>query len=151
MPENQNDRLGLKKDIRSYLLFFLFPLSQIILLLGIYLPGTASVSLPHILIPVVLCIASDAALAAALRYTARRASLQAENRAMEQKIDEQSRYYTALSEHYRAVRRVRHDIDNHLYTIRILAEDGKTEEATRYAEQLESKIDSAMQKEGASS
>ncbi len=147
MFSKQSSRLSEKKGLRLFL-FLLFPVSQLLLLTGIFLCGTDPVRPIHIILPVLLCILSDAVLAAALRYTGKRASLLAENRIMEQKIEDQSRYYAALADHYQAVRRVRHDIDNHLYTTRILVEDGKTEEAILYADSLMESISKVLQKEG---
>ena len=42
-------------------------------------------------------------------------------------------------------RRLRHDLDNHLYTVRILIEDGRAEEAARYARELAAAQKSALQ------
>ena len=75
------------------------------------------------------------------------ADLRAEKRALEQTISDQGAYYAAVAAHYEQVRRLRHDLDNHLYTIRILLDDGKTAEAAQYAAELSRTEQSALQAE----
>ena len=55
---------------------------------------------------------------------------------LEQQAASQKEQYAALAEHYDEMRRLRHDIDNHLYTIRSLLADGKLSDASQYADAL---------------
>lgn len=121
------------------LLFLLFPLSQLLLLAGLFLPfsrGGLLVRPQVILLAVLFCVLADLGLAAAMHFIFRAAELQARNRLLEGQISAQSAYYKALAGQYEQLRRLRHDLDNHLYTIRILIADGEPEEAARYAAAL---------------
>ena len=132
------------------LMFLLFPFSQLLLLAGYFVPmssGGVLVRPIYIFLAVLLCAAADVGLAFAMYTVSRAADLRAEKRALEQTISDQGAYYAAVAAHYEQVRRLRHDLDNHLYTIRILLDDGKTAEAAQYAAELSRTEQSALQAE----
>jgi hypothetical protein len=119
--------------------YALYLFCQALLLAGLFLPlsrGGLLVRPQVILLAVLFCVLADLGLAVAMHFIFRAAELQARNRFLEGQITAQSAYYKALAGHYEQLRRLRHDLDNHLYTIRILIADGKPEEAARYAAAL---------------
>jgi hypothetical protein len=129
----------LSRRLGRALLLLLFPASQLLLLAGLYPPFAPRESVPgpaDLLPPLLLCLLSGLGLAATLRYVTRSMALRSRNEALQRRIGEQSAYYARLGEQDRQLRRFRHDLDNHLYTIRILLRDGKREEAADYAERL---------------
>ncbi|MBR0355469.1 MAG: hypothetical protein IJK35_08860 [Oscillospiraceae bacterium] len=132
------------------LMFLLFPFSQLLLLAGYFVPmssGGVLVRPIYIFLAVLLCAAADVGLAFAMYTVSRAADLRSKKRALEQTISDQGAYYAAVAAHYEQVRRLRHDLDNHLYTIRILLDDGKTAEAAQYAAELSRTEQSALQAE----
>lgn len=121
------------------LLFLLFPFSQLLLLAGLFRPvstGQLPLVPAALLLALLLCVLADLGLAAAMVVVSRRAALEGRSRALQAQIREQGAYYARLAASHEQIRRLRHDLDNHLYTVRILIEDGKTEEAARYAREL---------------
>lgn len=124
---------------RASLLFMLFPISQYAAFSGWFSPVTPdSMTIPPALLAVfALQILADIGLVYALVATSRSGELRAENRLLQSQVRAQQEYYANITEHYRDVRRMRHDIDNHLYTIQALLEDGKADDAARYAGQLQ--------------
>ena len=120
------------------LLFLLFPISQYVAFSGWFIsePPFLLVSVPFALLSFLLFLASDIGLVIAMIATSRSAALQAQNELLQKQVFAQQEHYSALTEHYEDIRRMRHDIDNHLYTIKALLADGNTEEAVRYADEV---------------
>lgn len=130
------DRLSVKQ----YWFFLFFPVSQIILLLGWFFSFGEHPSQTNLLILTVsalICIIADVAWLRELSRIADSARLQAENDLLGQQVEAQREYYEMLSANYTDMAMLRHDIANHIYTIRVLLQDGKSEEAISYAERLE--------------
>ncbi len=125
---------------REWLLLLLFPVSQYFLLSGWYASGAVTgifTNSRYLTAAILLCVAADVALAITLYAAAHNAELRARNALLEEQIDAQQSFYQHLSESYEQLRRLRHDIDNHLYTVKILLEEGRTAEARDYAEELQ--------------
>jgi sensor histidine kinase regulating citrate/malate metabolism len=117
----------------------LFPISQFILLIGWFGCAFRSMTTMDTLTEVIgaiSCVAADTALYFAIRGMAERVELRVQNTMLEKQIDAQTVHYAALTEQYENIRRMRHDIDNHLYTMRILLENGKADEAASYLAEL---------------
>lgn len=130
------DRLSAKQ----YWFFLFFPVSQIILLLGWFFSFGEHPSQTNLLILTVsalICIIADVAWLRELSRIADSARLKAENDLLGQQVKVQREYYEILSANYADMSMLRHDIANHIYTIRVLLQDGKSEEAISYAERLE--------------
>lgn len=127
-------------DSRVYLLFLLFPISQYCSMAGWFTPVDGEellVSRPTILLfSLFLFVLADVLLALAFRSSLRAVALQTRNSILEQQVAAEQEHYYALAANYDDIRHMRHDIDNHLYTIRALLDDGKTEDAALYASQL---------------
>ena len=60
------------------------------------------------------------------------AALQAENDLLAQQIDHQKEHYAAITAQYENIRRIRHDIANHLYTMDLLLKEGQYAKAQDY-------------------
>ena len=65
------------------------------------------------------------------------ARLKAENDLLGKQIEAQHEYYKALSASFADMAALRHDIANHMFTIRALLQDGKSDEAMQHAARLE--------------
>ena len=133
---------GGEADRRIYFLFLLFPVSQYFSISGWFSPVDGEellVSRPAVLLmTLLLFVLADVLLAVAFRYSIRAVALQTRNSILEQQVAAEREHYSALAANYEDIRRMRHDIDNHLYTIRALLADGKSENAAQYAGQLSS-------------
>jgi hypothetical protein len=120
----------------GWILYSLFPLSQIVVCLVWFAllirVGNKLASLWQG-IAIIVCTAADIGLYFAMDGMAQRASLAAEKTVLERQIDAEKAHYAAIAEQYEAVRRTRHDIANHVYTIQILLEKGETAQAAAYA------------------
>lgn len=127
--------------LREVLCFALFPISQYVLASGWY--GfdyrEQAGSVPWFLMAAALfSLIADLALAYTLRATARSAELRTYNAMLEKQVESQGEYYAALAAHYEDIRRMRHDIANHMVTMDILLKEGKTDEASKYLAELQS-------------
>lgn len=133
-------RYGSRLTARDWLLYALFPVSQLILVESWYellIVGPSAQAFYFQLAALLICIAADIALYFSIRGMAQRAELQAEKAILEKQIDAQREHYAALTGQYENVRRMRHDIENHMHTIHILLQNGRTEEAAEYASELQ--------------
>lgn len=122
-----------------FLLFLLFPISQYVAYAGWFTPMKDDLvtQRPYfMMIALILGIVADVLLAFSVKATARSAVLETRNELLEQQVKAEQEHYSALTANYEDIRHMRHDIDNHLYTIKSLLEDGKTEDAAQYADQL---------------
>ena len=89
-----------------------------------------------LLVVIFICLLGNSAVFSAVRMTQKRNELKAENSSLEKMVKAQEDYYSALTEQYESIRKMRHDIANHMYTINILLKDGKADEAAEYAKEL---------------
>lgn len=132
-------------SLRHWLGFSLFPISQYILLCGWFselaLEDFSLSNLVFMIIAEIICIGSDAVLYTSMVSIARRSRLAAENELLKKQIDAQKAHYAALTDQYEAIRRMRHDIANHMYTINLLLKEGRAEEAAAYAKELNEKTE----------
>lgn len=122
------------------MVFSVFPISQFVLLNGALSPLIESIS-PRASIFVagfvVLCVIADYIWFRQLRKMTDNVRLQTENDLLGKRIEAQREYYKTLSANYANMAVMRHDIANHIYSIRALLQDGKPEEAMQYAAELE--------------
>ena len=86
-------------------------------------------------VTLLFCITADVILFLTLRRSTEAARLEAENAALAQQVEAQKKYYSMLDAQFTTIRQIRHDISNHMYTISALIDDGKTLEASKYAEE----------------
>ncbi len=126
------------------LIFLVFPVSQFFLLFPRFYGAGDSPNAGGPLVTVLLllmCVAADGLLAVAIRSLRKTAALRAEKESLNRQIRQQEEYSRTLAEHYARMSVLRHDLSNHLYTVKILAEEGQTDEACRYIEELRNTFD----------
>ncbi len=118
----------------AWMLFVVFPIGQIAIL-WVFMQNYLFISYKPLYFYLTLGIylASDVCLVAAARVYSMNSQLQARTEILEEEVGFQRDYYAQLSSTFESIRRMRHDIDNHLYTMQALLADGKVEEATEYA------------------
>lgn len=89
-----------------------------------------------VLFSLILCVLSDILLIWMLIRSARASRTEMENVMLTRQIEEEKKYYTSLNAQYETIRRMRHDISNHIYTVEALLSEQKIEEAEEYTERL---------------
>lgn len=121
----------------SLLLFIAFAIETALICPWTFaLTGDDPTQTHFLLIVIFLCIVGNSALFITIRAMQSKSDLKAENRSLETMVKTQEEYYSALTDQYEDIRKMRHDIANHMYTISILLEDGKGDEAAEYAREL---------------
>lgn len=126
-------------DRIPWLLFAVFPISQLTILLGTFRGYLADETYwrPSNVVPSLLvCVIADIGLYFALRMLSDRTELRVRNELLEDQLSDQQTYYRELSSSFEEIRRMRHDIANHLYTMKALISEGNTKEAEEYASEV---------------
>ena len=129
-------------------LFTLFPLSQYVLLYGwldsLRLFGGWGKTF-FFIVSKFICIFADIGLFIAVMRLSQRAQLAAENDVLAAQIEAQEKHYQALTAQYENIRRMRHDIANHIGAMQSLLASGHSSDAQEYLEELKSKpLDSTL-------
>lgn len=122
----------------EWVLFFLFPLSQVVLMSGWRFAPVAELDNNRVLVITLgigSSVAADGLLFFAVRGMAQRRKLAGEKELLEQQIELQKKHYAALTRQYEDLRRMRHDIANHLETMKALLANGANQEAASYTEE----------------
>lgn len=119
-----------------WLMFPPFPLCQFFLIDRVLSRnGMDELQALYLLFAVLLCLGSDVALAFGVRSVERSAALRARYAALNRQIAAQTVYYRQVADYLERIRQMRHDLRNHVYTLRILLEENPAE-AAAYSEQL---------------
>ncbi len=123
---------------RQIMLFILFPVSQYFVLTGWFLNRIPYLNLDKPLnqFALLVLLLADIGLIVSIQETSHSTALKIQNDYLQAQISAEQEHYTHLVENYESIRQMRHDIDNHLYTIKALLSEGNTEEATRYAKEI---------------
>ncbi len=122
----------------EWLLFCLFPLSQVVLMSGWQFVPFAELDNNRVLVMALGVgsgVAADGLLFFAVRGMAQRRKLAGEKELLEQQIELQKKHYTALTRQYEDLRQMRHDIANHLETMKALLANGANREAASYTDE----------------
>ena len=124
---------------KQWFLFVLFPFSQYAALAGwfnsFYHAETTIMDF-RVIVMLVLNVLADLLLILAFRMVASNTELKTRNELLSDQINAEERYYRVLSEDNEKLRKIRHDIDNHLYTMQALLEEGNVKEANDYVRQV---------------
>ena len=125
------------KANKLWLFYPVFPICQIITV-SIFVTSYSNGSsiLQRALVVIILYVLSDIVLYFTILTASKNSMLKARTAMMEDQIAAQETYYKELTDSYENNRKIRHDIDNHLYTIQALLADGKHDEAKLYAQQV---------------
>ena len=86
-------------------------------------------------------VLSGYSLLYAVQEIAKKAELSIKNEYMEQEQKMQMQHYNSLNEQYILIRKLRHDILNHIYTIQILYQNGEIEKANQYLDDLQEQFE----------
>ena len=123
---------------REWALYLAFPASQYLLIYGwvIFLRTDFILRRVLMLLALAICTAADALLFTAIRGMAQRSELKARNDLLARQIDRQNEHYAALTAQYENLRRIRHDISSHLYTMQLLLQEGQYDEAAAYSAEV---------------
>lgn len=123
---------------RQIMLFFLFPISQYFVLTGWFLNRIPFLNLGTSMnrFAIFVLLLADIALPVSILATSRSAALKIQNGFLQAQITAEQAHYRLLVENYESIRQMRHDIDNHLYTIKALLREGNTDEAAHYAQEI---------------
>lgn len=123
----------------EWALYLLFPLSQYMLLFGWLRVCLSEMTFPlagYVIAAMLVCVAADAALYIAVRGMAQRSALRARNDLLSAQIDRQKEHYAAITAQYEAIRRMRHDIAKHLYTMQALLHSERYRDAAAYLNEV---------------
>lgn len=132
----------------EWLLYLAFPVSQCLLLLGWMDVSRMDLDVSRILLmmaAMAVCAAADVALFQAVRGMAQRGDLRSRNELLETQIAMQKEHYAAITAQYQAIRRMRHDIASHLYTMELLLQQGKYREAAAYTKEVKAANENVAQ------
>lgn len=133
------NRLRYNMGAKEWLLFALFPLSQNVLMFG-WLDSLRfaedELRMSVFLLVIVACVLADAGLFIAITRLTQRAQLAAENQRFAGLMEAQEAHYAALTAQYEDIRRMRHDIANHITAMRSMLEEGHSGEAAAYIAEL---------------
>lgn len=122
-------------------LYLLFPFSQYLLLFGWLRVCLSEMTFPragYVIAAMLVCMAADVALYIAVRGMAQRSELKARNDILSAQIDRQKEHYTAITAQYETIRRMRHDIAKHLYTMQALLHSERYQDAAAYLNEVSS-------------
>lgn len=117
----------------------LFPISQYALMYGwLYSFRLYNVDRP-LFFPIVMvaCILADIGFFKAVSSISQRAVLAAENNMLAVQVESQEKHYASLTAQYESIRRMRHDIANHINAVKSLLATGHGEDARTYLEELD--------------
>ena len=123
----------------DWLLFAVFPISQAFLMFGWLdaIRTTADQSrVVFFLIAILAAVIADVGIFLTIHHIAQRAQLKAENEQLALQVEAQEKHYADLTAQYESIRRMRHDIANHLDTMQSLLESSRSGEAAAYLSEL---------------
>ena len=120
-------------------LYLLFPFSQYLLLFGWLRVCLSEMTFPragYVIAAMLVCMAADVALYIAVRGMAQRSELKVRNDILSAQIDRQKEHYAAITAQYETIRRMRHDIAKHLYTMQALLHAERYQDAAAYLSEV---------------
>lgn len=120
-------------------LYLLFPFSQYLLLFGWLRVCLSEMTFPragYVIAAMLVCMAADVALYIAVRGMAQRSELKERNDILSAQIDRQKEHYAAITAQYETIRRMRHDIAKHLYTMQALLHAERYQDAAAYLSEV---------------
>lgn len=123
----------------EWVLYLLFPFSQYLLLFGWLRVCLSEMTFPragYVIAAMLVCVVADAALYIAVRGMAQRSELKAKNDLLFAQIDRQKEHYAAITAQYETIRRMRHDIAKHLYTMQALLQSERYQDAAAYSDEI---------------
>lgn len=131
-----------RRERLIWLTFIIFPLTEYLLIdrtipVG---PGSGK-QLVYLFFAVGFSILSDIGLGQAMLSVAQNAALKTRYAALQRQVDTQTAYYRQEAAYYERLRQLRHDMNNHVYTLKILLGEGRTADAAAYMKTLDEASD----------
>ena len=137
-----------ESDAKRELIFSAVPIFQVFFMWGMLLllmdASDKEGQLPLLLVSVallLLCLVVDASLIVVARRWKRTLERQAEAEALSHQLDEELRMYSDLKRQLEKTAHARHDMNNHLQVLAILAKQGEPDRAVEYGKQVLAKLD----------
>ena len=137
-----------ESDAKRELIFSAVPIFQVFFMWGMLLllmgASDKEGQLPLLLVSVallLLCLVVDASLIVVARRWKRTLERQAEAEALSHQLDEELRMYSDLKHQLEKTAHARHDMNNHLQVLAILAKQGERGRAVEYGRQVLAKLD----------
>lgn len=134
------NRIRNRFDLREMMMYIFFPASQGLLLYGwlnsVRMRELSAANQTLLVVVMLFCLAADAGLFLSMIRVSRQKELEMENRFLAEQIDAQRSHYAELTAQYENIRRMRHDITNHIATMDTLLAAGQNSEAADYAARL---------------
>ena len=123
---------------KQWFLFILFPASQAFSLFVWFRQFMAYGNYdPRMVVAMlVIDLLADAALIYTIRMTASSTELRIRSEMLEDQVRSQGNYYNHLASTYADIRKMRHDIDNHIYAVEGLLERNDIQDAKEYIRRL---------------
>jgi signal transduction histidine kinase len=123
---------------KQWFMFILFPASQVYALFVWFNQYAAygNYDTRKAIVMVVIDLLADAALLYTIRMTANNTELRIRSEMLEDQIHSQGNYYHHLASTYADIRKMRHDIDNHIYAMEGLLDRGDFQDAKDYIHRL---------------
>lgn len=130
----------------QYHIFFMFPVFSILMItaLSAFSP-TSALSLTLSIVSITVIILLNLFIAYLFEFISENYALQNELNLFQQQASFQYSYYNNLEEEYRQVRKVRHDMRNHLQLLEKLYQSGEKQMADQYAKNMYEMIDAMGQ------
>jgi len=120
-------------------IFLIFPVSQLATVC-LYFSSYRDLEIEfhswNVLPVILIYLIADIALFFSLRMSEKNAMMLARTEILEEEIAIQKDYHTQLASSYEQIRKLRHDIDNHLYTMQTMLESGQSDAAEQYAREV---------------
>ena len=133
------NRVKFDLSSRDWLLFAIFPISQYLLMFG-WLDAIRTTTdqsrVVFFIIAILAAVIADVGIFLAILHIAQRAQLMAENEILSRQVEAQEKHYADLTAQYESIRRMRHDIANHLNAMQSLLENSRSGEAAAYLSEL---------------
>ncbi|WP_082236529.1 sensor histidine kinase [Anaeromassilibacillus senegalensis] len=135
-------------NLKMFVCFSVFPLSQLILMVVIYATGDKLMKaypayvdqyVPIIMLGTIICFTADFLLLKVIQSVTRKKELEVQNYYLKEEQELQKQHYMEMQIEEQTVKKLRHDIVNHMYTIRTLLEKNQADHANAYAQELEKK------------
>ena len=138
LMENCAEKPALGGSCQSMGGLFAVSLSQIYLILELAASEAyAAQKVIPIFIVIIICFACNVALVHFIRHTADYAAVKTREEMLRDQARLTKNYFETLTQQYSETRRLRHDINNHIFTVQALLKEGEVDKAKEYLSDVE--------------
>lgn len=132
----KEDNVEYDSGFQSMLLVCTIPIIMIILWYRYVVVAVPDARPVGVLLPLFACIFAEIALVLLQISSTKQKNAANELQRLKELTEAQKKYYSALSDSYNQTRKMRHDIQNHMFTVQALLADNKASEAAKYADDI---------------